>query len=94
MSVAKRIATLQRHLAGASLHDESHELEAHQTSAELRAAPGGGPGTLSITDSRTGRRYDITIGDHGTIKATDLKQITAGGDGVGLRTYDNGWVRQ
>lgn len=56
----------------------------------MRATPGGGPGTLSITDSRTGRQYSVDIGPHGTIKATDLKQIAAGGDGVGLRTYDNG----
>lgn len=55
-----------------------------------RATPGGGPGSLTVIDNRTGRRYEIAVSDHGTIKATDLKQITAGGDGVGLRTYDNG----
>jgi len=43
-------------------------------------------------DNRTGTRYEIPISDHGTIKGTDLKQITAGGDGAGLRTYDNGYV--
>lgn len=43
-----------------------------------------------MVDNRTGRQYEIAISDHGTIKATDLKKITAGGDGVGLRTYDNG----
>jgi citrate synthase len=43
-----------------------------------------------VVDNRTGKRYEIAISDHGTIKATDLKQISAGGDGVGLRTYDNG----
>ena len=58
--------------------------------AQARPAPGGGPGTLTVTDSRTGRTYEIPIGPHGTIRALDLKQITAGGDGVGLRTYDNG----
>lgn len=57
-----------------------------------RPAPGGGSGTLSITDSRTNKRYDIPINDHGNIKGTDLKAIVAGGDGVGLRTYDNGYV--
>ena len=55
-----------------------------------RPTPGGGPGTLTVVDNRTGKRYEISIDDHGTIKATDLKQVTAGGDGVGLRTYDNG----
>lgn len=57
-----------------------------------RPTPGGGPGTLSIVDSRTGRRYEIPISAHGTIHGTDLKQITAGGDGVGLRVYDNGYM--
>ena len=57
-----------------------------------RPTPGGGPGTLTVVDNRTGKSYQVAISDHGTIKAADLKQIVAGGDGVGLRTYDNGWV--
>lgn len=56
----------------------------------LRPTPGGGAGTLTVIDNRTGKKYEISVSDHGTIKATDLKQITAGGDGVGLRTFDNG----
>lgn len=52
--------------------------------------PGGGPGTLTVADNRTGKKYEIPISDHGTINATDLKQIKAGGDGVGLRSFDNG----
>jgi citrate synthase len=43
--------------------------------------------TLTITDNRTGKTYDIPITD-GTIKATDLKQIKAGQDDGGLATYD------
>jgi citrate synthase len=57
-----------------------------------RPAPGGGPGVLSVVDSRTGKRYEIPISEHGTIRVTDLKAITAGGDGAGLRTFDNGYV--
>lgn len=57
-----------------------------------RPAPGGGPGTLTVTDSRTGKKYELPISEHGTLRGTDLKQITAGGDGVGLRVYDNGYV--
>jgi hypothetical protein len=34
----------------------------------------------------------LEISDGGTINATALKKITAGGDGVGLRTYDPGYV--
>ena len=41
-------------------------------------------------DNRTGKKYELKISEGGTIRATDLKQITAGGDGVGLRTYDPG----
>lgn len=57
-----------------------------------RPTPGGGPGTLQITDSRTGQRYEVEIDDHGNIKGTDLKKIKAGGDNVGLRVFDNGYV--
>jgi citrate synthase len=43
--------------------------------------------TLTITDNRTGKQYDIAIKD-GAIRATDLKQIRAGEDDTGLITYD------
>ncbi|HEX6215910.1 MAG TPA: citrate/2-methylcitrate synthase, partial [Vicinamibacterales bacterium] len=43
--------------------------------------------TLSITDNRTGKTYELPIAD-GTIRATDLKKITTGGDDPGLATYD------
>jgi citrate synthase len=60
------------------------------SAAEERPTPLGGPGTLSVTDERTGKTYKLKLDDHGHLKANDLKQITAGGDGVGLRTYDPG----
>jgi len=43
--------------------------------------------TLTITDNRTGKTYEIPIAD-GTIRATDLRQIKAGPDDQGLATYD------
>src|SRR5690349_5348867 len=43
--------------------------------------------TLTITDNRTGKQYEIAIKD-GAIRATDLKQIKAGQDDTGLITYD------
>src|SRR6187455_3164233 len=43
--------------------------------------------TLSITDNRTGKTYEVPIAE-GTIRATDLKKITTGGDDPGLCTYD------
>jgi citrate synthase len=43
--------------------------------------------TLSITDHRTGKTYEIPIED-GTIRATDLRQIKSGPDDFGRMTYD------
>jgi citrate synthase len=43
--------------------------------------------TLTITDNRTGKRYDVPIHD-GTIKATDLRQIKVTSDEFGMMTYD------
>ena len=43
--------------------------------------------TLTITDNRTGKQYELPIED-GTIKALDLRQIKAGDDDFGLMTYD------
>jgi citrate synthase len=43
--------------------------------------------TLTITDNRTGKSYDIPIAD-GTIKAIDLRQIKAGPGDFGLMSYD------
>jgi citrate synthase len=47
--------------------------------------------TLSITDNRTGKSYELKI-EHGTIKATDLRQIKIGADDFGLMTYDPGFM--
>src|SRR5438046_472590 len=43
--------------------------------------------TLTITDNRTGKQYDVPIQD-GTIKATDLRQIKVTADEFGMMTYD------
>jgi citrate synthase len=43
--------------------------------------------TLSITDNRTGKSYEIPVQD-GTIRALDLRQIKASDDDFGLMTYD------
>jgi citrate synthase len=45
------------------------------------------PETLTVTDNRTGKRYELPISD-GAIRATDLRQIKAGPDDGGLMTYD------
>src|ERR1043166_8012415 len=43
--------------------------------------------TLTITDNRTGKTYDVPITD-GAIRATDLRQIKTGSEDSGLMTYD------
>jgi citrate synthase len=43
--------------------------------------------TLSITDNRTGKTYEVAI-DQGAIKAMDLRQIRTSADDFGLMTYD------
>ncbi len=47
--------------------------------------------TLSITDNRTGRTYEIPIQD-GTIRALDLRQIKTGPEDFGLMAYDPGFT--
>jgi citrate synthase len=43
--------------------------------------------TLTITDNRTGRQYEIPIED-GTIRATELRKVKLDEDDFGLMTYD------
>jgi citrate synthase len=43
--------------------------------------------SLTVTDNRTGKRYDIPI-EHDAIRATDLRQIRVKPDDFGLLSYD------
>src|SRR5918993_1233880 len=43
--------------------------------------------TLTITDNRPGKQYDLPI-ENGTIKAMDLRQIKTSNEDFGLMTYD------
>lgn len=43
--------------------------------------------TITITDNRTGRSYELPI-THGTIRATDLRQIKVEDTDFGLMSYD------
>jgi len=43
--------------------------------------------TLTITDNRTGKQYEVPI-EQGTIRAMDLRQIRTGEEDFGLMTYD------
>ena len=46
-----------------------------------------GPDTLTITDNRTGRTYEVEVND-GTVTAMDLRQIKVSDDDFGLMSYD------
>jgi citrate synthase len=54
-------------------------------------AAGDGGGTLSVTDNRTGRSYEIDIVD-GTVRSTDFRQIKVSDDDFGLMTYDPAYM--
>jgi citrate synthase len=43
--------------------------------------------TLTITDNRTGKQYELPI-EHGAIKAAELRQIKTSEDDFGLMSYD------
>ena len=45
------------------------------------------PDTLTITDNRTGKQYEVPIKE-GAIRATDLRQLKTSQDDWGLMTYD------
>ncbi len=46
-----------------------------------------GKNTLTITDNRTGRQYEVPV-EHDTIRAVDLRQIKVRDEDFGLMTYD------
>src|ERR1700760_4362001 len=47
--------------------------------------------TLTVTDNRTGRQYEIPIEDN-TIRATELRKIKTTDDDFGLMTYDPAYM--
>src|SRR6188768_3135275 len=47
--------------------------------------------TLTITDNRTGKTYEVPVAD-GTIRATDLRKIQVDEQDFGLMTYDPGFM--
>jgi citrate synthase len=44
--------------------------------------------TLSVTDNRTGKQYEIPIEDGGVIRATHFREIKTAADDFGLMSYD------
>ncbi len=58
-----------------------------QTQSGDGAAVAEGAQTLSVTDNRTGKEYELPIED-GTVKTMDLRQIKVSEDDFGLMGYD------
>ncbi len=57
---------------------------------EQQTTEGGvasGTETLTVTDNRTGKSYELPITD-GTIRGLDLRQIKADEDEFGMMSYD------
>ncbi|HYZ80097.1 MAG TPA: citrate synthase [Solirubrobacteraceae bacterium] len=65
------------------------------TTETEHSTDGGGvaasAGTLTVTDNRTGKQYEIPIEDN-TIRATELRKIKTSDDDFGLMTYDPAYM--
>jgi citrate synthase len=59
----------------------------HPPTPDVKAVPVTTRDSLSITDNRTGKSYELPIAE-GTIKAIDLRQIKTDDEDFGLMTYD------
>lgn len=49
-------------------------------------------GSLTVLDNRTGKKIEVEVSEGGTIRATDFKKLTIGGDDKGLKLYDPGYL--
>jgi len=58
-----------------------------ETQSSGEGAVGGAAETLTVTDNRTGRTYELPITD-GTIRGIDLRSIRIDDDDFGLMSYD------
>ena len=66
----------------------SPETETQEQAADGKA---GGQETLTVTDNRTGKTYDIPIED-GTIRGMALRDIKVDDDDFGLMSYDPAYL--
>lgn len=60
---------------------------APQAAEKKSIVSSNGHNTLTITDNRTGKSYELPI-EHDTIRAMDLRQIKVKDDDFGMMTYD------
>ncbi len=64
---------------------------AETQTTDSRTDGAGARDTLSVTDNRTGRTYELPIVD-GTVRGLDLRQIKVSDDDFGLMSYDPGYA--
>lgn len=83
-----RLAVLSGHLSvppvGSSLGIETSTVSV-KLSGDLR-------GSLTVIDNRTGKKIEVEVSEGGTVRATDFKKLTVGGDDKGLKIYDPGYL--
>ncbi|HVT00148.1 MAG TPA: citrate synthase [Solirubrobacterales bacterium] len=61
--------------------------EQQTTDASAENGVAGGSETLTVTDNRTGKTYELPISD-GTVRSMDLRQIKVDDDDFGLMSFD------
>jgi len=84
----RRVQALSAHVEGGAVAGASKGAP----DPRVRLAPGGGPGSLTVVDNRTGSRYEVPVREGGYVSASAFKAIKAGGDGGGLRVFDPGYM--
>ncbi|XP_027941853.1 citrate synthase, glyoxysomal-like [Vigna unguiculata] len=84
-----RLAMLAAYLRPSELadHDVLHPLALSAQFLPLNLA-----GTLTVVDDRTGKKYQLQVSKEGTVRASDLKKISAGKGDKGLKLYDPGYL--
>src|ERR687893_1154320 len=65
----------------------SAETQSQQQQTDGDGAQPDSRDTLTVTDNRTGKTYEVEITD-GTVKAMDFRQMKVDEDDFGLMTYD------
>jgi citrate synthase len=63
------------------------EQQTQDQNADVAASGNSGNESLTITDNRTGKTYELPISD-GTVRAMDLRQIKVDEDEFGMMAYD------
>ncbi|MGN6371540.1 MAG: citrate synthase [Solirubrobacteraceae bacterium] len=65
--------------------------ETHATTAQPAQDGGRAQDTLTVTDNRTGRSYELPIVD-GTVRGLDPRQVKTSDEDFGLMVYDPGYA--